>query len=617
MNTEVFVPGRKVPAEQKNQTEEAFTSLEESVFTALETYSNVHRGSGHFSRVTTRLFDQTREIVLEYLGLDKHDYAVLYLTPRRAAIFRKFLPPESFRCVTSRDIGLPLGIEALAVRRKALPPKVPFQSGGGTARLVAPGWVIRSRIPDRFEAGTPAIINIIALARALQIIRENGNDVFKGAAGKALTSREIPYHDEPEELSGKDLLNKLRMTCIGSGFQVQVPEGSRPFINLDNAASTPALRPVWEAVCNTWRQPEHVHREIIRDVSALCAEFLGASPENYEVIFASNTTEAINLAAESLSLERDPEFEPVVVNTLLEHNSNEIPWREISGTTLIRLKVNPEGFVDTEELERQLNQYNKEGRYGKKRIRLVAVSGASNVLGTFNNLQEISRIVHLYGARLLVDAAQLVAHRKVEMENWGVDYLALSGHKVYAPFGTGVLVVRKGLLCFNPAGMDLIRSSGEENVVGIAALGKSLHLLQKVGFDLIREEEQALTRKALEGMSGIPGLKIHGIKDPDSPQFMNKGGVIPFEVKGMMSDKVAKELDSRGGIGVRAGCHCAHMLVKWLVQVPPVFEQIQGAIILLFRKMELPGVVRVSIGIENTGEDIDILVQTLKKIAKK
>lgn len=375
MNTEVLVPGGKVPAEQKNQTEEAFASLEESVLSALKTYSNVHRGSGHFSRVTTRLFDQTREIFLEYLGLDKRNYAVLYLTPRRAAIFRKFLPPDSFRCVTSRDIGLPLGIEALAVQRKALPPKVPFQSGGGTARLVAPGWVIRSRIPDRFEAGTPAIINIIALARALQIIREKGNNVFKGT-GEALTSREIPNHDEPEEFSGKDLLNKLRMTCIGSGFQVQVPEGTRSFINLDNAASTPAFMPVWDAVCNTWRQPEHVHREIIMDVSSLCAEFLGASPENYEVIFTSNTTEAINLAAESLSLERDPEFEPVVVNTLLEHNSNEIPWREISGTTLLRLQVNPEGFVEPDELERLLSQYNKEGRYEKKRIRLVAVSGS-------------------------------------------------------------------------------------------------------------------------------------------------------------------------------------------------------------------------------------------------
>jgi selenocysteine lyase/cysteine desulfurase len=99
--------------------------------------------------------------------------------------------------------------------------------------------------------------------------------------------------------------------------------------------------------------------------------------------------------------------------------------------------------------------------------------------GVFNNLEEISRIVHLYGTRLLVDAAQLVAHRKVEMERCGIDYLVFSAHKVYAPFGTGVMVVRKGLLNFSPEELELIRSSGEENAVGIVALGKALVLLQR------------------------------------------------------------------------------------------------------------------------------------------
>jgi selenocysteine lyase/cysteine desulfurase len=106
---------------------------------------------------------------------------------------------------------------------------------------------------------------------------------------------------------------------------------------------------------------------------------------------------------------------------------------------------------------------------------------------------EISRIVHQYGARLLVDAAQLVAHRKVEVERFEMDYLVLSAHKVYAPFGCGVLVARKGLLHFSSEEMELIRSSGEENAGGIAALGKSMVLLQRIGMDVIREEEQFLT----------------------------------------------------------------------------------------------------------------------------
>ena len=130
------------------------------------------------------------------------------------------------------------------------------------------------------------------------------------------------------------------------------------------------------------------------------------------------------------------------------------------------------------------------------------MSGASNVLGVFNDLAEIGRIVHRYGARLLVDAAQLVAHRKVAMESSGIDYLAFSAHKAYAPFGTGVLVARKGLLSFSPAEMERIRSSGEENVGGIAALGKALVLLQRIGLDVIQEEEQALTARALLGHGG-------------------------------------------------------------------------------------------------------------------
>ena len=159
---------------------------------------------------------------------------------------------------------------------------------------------------------------------------------------------------------------------------------------------------------------------------------------------------------------------------------------------------------------------------------------------------EISRIVHLYGARLLVDAAQLAAHRRVEMDEWGIDYLAFSGHKVYAPFGCGALVVKKGLLKFTPSEMDLIRSSGEENTGGIAALGKALVLLQRIGMEVIRTEEQALTARALHGLAKRDGIKVHGIKDPNSPAFARKLGVIAFEVKGALSGSVAGALAERG-----------------------------------------------------------------------
>jgi cysteine desulfurase/selenocysteine lyase len=627
------------PVLKDNEIAEAFAELWRGVQAALETYSNVHRGSGHNSMVSTHLYEQARDIVLEYLGLNgglvhgghvhTDKYVVIFCTPRRAELLKAQLEPESYQSVSSQDIGLPLGVRALAVKSKALPIGVPFQTGGGTARLVFPGWVIWAKAPDKFEAGTPAIVNVIAFAKALRLIQHFGNDTFQGAAAEKIAgteklaidakseATEILYHDELEKYSGRELLDELRQTLIGRGVRVPTVEGARPYTNLDNAASTPTFTPIWDAVCQAWRQPRQVQQEIIHEVKSICAGVLGAPLAAYDVIFTSNTTEAINLTAESLRDESQQGFESVVLNTLLEHNSNELPWRRVPGFSLIRLPVDAEGLVDLNDLETLLCAYNQNGQHGKKRIKLVAVSGASNVLGVFNNLAEISRIVHRYGARLLVDAAQLVAHRKVEMEGCGIDYLAFSAHKVYAPFGCGMLLARKGLLHFSPAELELIQSSGEENVGGIAALGKALVLLQRIGLDVIQEEEQALTGRALRGLAQIPGLTIYGIKDPDSPRFAHKGGVIVFRLEGILAPQVAKGLAEQGGIGVRAGCHCAHLLIKHLLNIHPLLKLLQGLIVTLFPQVALPGLTRVSLGIENSEEDVDTLIHVLGKIARQ
>ncbi len=591
---------------------EALSELERGVQAALETYSNVHRGSGHNSMVSTRLFEQARDIVLEHLGLDDGKYVVIFCTPRRAETLAAQLAPGSYRSVSSQDLGLSLGVRALAVDRKALPRGIPSQTGGGTARLVSPGWVVWARAPERFEAGTPAIVNVIALAKALRLLRDGRRDTLQGATAGSLAATAILHHDELASYSGRQLLAELRRTLIGHGVSVPTTDGARPFVNLDNGASTPTFGPIWDAVRKTWRQPRQVQQEVIREVRSVCASVLGAPLSAYDVVFTSNTTDAINLVAESLRHESEP---GVVLNTLLEHNSNELPWRAASGHSLVRLPVDPEGFLDLRELETTLRAHNVRGEPGARRITLVAVSGASNVLGVFNDLAEISRIAHRHGARLLVDGAQLVAHRKIDMEACGIDYLAFSGHKVYAPFGCGVLLARKGLLAFSPAEMERISSSGEENAGGIAALGKALVLLQRVGLDVIQEEEQALTGRALRGLAQIPGLKIYGIQDADSARFAHKGGVIAFGLKGMMPDRVARALAERGGIGVRSGCHCAHMLIKRLLGIPPLLQRLQGVIVTLFPRMELPGVVRVSLGIENTEQDVDRLIQVLAAIA--
>ena len=596
---------------------DAFADLERGVFAALETYSNVHRGSGYNSLVSTHLFEQARTIVLEYLGLTNSKYVVIFCSPGGAEALRAKLKPENYQSISSHEIGMPLGVRALVIKRKSLPGGVPFQTGGGTTTLVSPGWVIWAKAPDKFEAGTPSIINIITFARALLLIRKSGKDIFLNPAAEKLTAADILFRDELEKYSGKELLDELRKTLIGQAIYVPSAEGIRPYINLDNSASTPTFIPVWNAVRQTWQQPEQIQQEIIQQVKSICNEALDAPMTDYDLIFTSNTTEAINLAAESLSRESDPGIEPVILSTLLEHTSNDLPWRMIRKFSMIRLQIDPEGFLDLNELETVLTEYNQKGQHGKKRIKLMAVSGCSNVLGSFNYLQEISQIAHKYKVHLLVDAAQMVAHRKIEMERWGIDYLAFSAHKVYAPFGTGILFARKGFLNFNPAELRQIQSYGEENTGGIAALGKSLLILKRIGMEVIREEEKILTRHTLNGLANIDGLRIYGVKDPDSPRFSQKGGVIVFTIKGLMSDKVAKELAIRGGIGVRYGCHCAHILVKHILSVPPGLERFQRIIASLFRRLRFPGVARVSLGIQTTERDIDNLIQIVGKIAAR
>ena len=595
----------------------AFAELERAVYAALETYSNVHRGAGHHSMVSTALYERAREIVLEHLGLDAARHVVAFCSGWRAAELEAQLEPGSYHALSSRDIGLPLGLTALAVRRSALPKGTPIQTGGDVVDLVAHGYVVWADAPRRFEAGTPSIVNAITLAKALTVIRRLGSECFAGGDGSS-TAAEILHRDEFSGACGKELLLALRGALVGRDVRVPTAKGERLYINLDNGASTPTFDPIWETVRQTWRQPERVRREIVRQVREICAEFLGAPLAEYDIVFTCNTTEALNLAAQSLEVEHANGAEPVVLNTQLEHHSNELPWRYVPGVSLVRLHVDGDGFVDLGELERVLRAHNQEHAHGAKRVCIVAVSGASNVLGSFNDLQAIGRVVHRYGARFLVDGAQLVAHRSVDMIEAGIDYLAFSGHKLYAPFGSGALVVRRGLLNCQPAELARIKASGEENVVGIAALGKAITLLQRVGMDVLEEMERSLTRRTLRGLSRIPGIKVFGVPDPDAPRFHRRGGTIVFSAKRVPHNLVAKELGEKVGIGVRNGCFCAHSIVRELLNIHPVRTFIGALGLRLFPGYFLPilpGAVRVSLGLENNARHVDALIQTLEEIA--
>lgn len=601
--------------------ETAFAELDRGVYSALETYSNVHRGTGHYSLASTTLFERARDIVLEHLDLDQGRHEVVFCTPWRAEIFRAQLAPESCSILSSSDFGLPLGLRAVVAPKSALPRGTPFQTGGGTIRMVSPGSVVWSDAPDRFEAGTPNVVGAIAFAKALLLTEHFGADVFRAQAGGApvetaqSSSAKLMNQDEFAGCSGRELLLRLRESMIGRGLLVPTACGQRPYVNLDNAASTPALRPVWDVVCQVWRQPEAVGHEIIRDVRKTCSRFLGAPLQEYDVIFTSNATEALNVVAQNLDWGAGERTEPVVLNTVLEHHSNELPWRYLPHVSLVRLPVDDQGFVDLGALEGLLRGYNSDRVHGRKRIVLVALSGASNVLGSLNDTSTISRIAHDHGAQILVDGAQLVAHRRVDMEASGIDYLTFSAHKIYAPFGGGALVARKRLLTIDPAQLTEIKASGEENVVGIAALGKAMTLLERVGMDVIEEEERALTRRILDGLSRMEGVRVYGVGDAGSPRFYDRAGVISFSFSTTPHNLAARELAERHGIGVRNGCFCAHITVQHALRIHPIRILVARLAFLVSSRLDdsvLPGMVRVSLGIGNGDEDIDVLLDALR-----
>ena len=224
------------PVSRDNEILNVFSDLEKGIYLALETYSNVHRGSGHFSMVTTHLFEQARDIVLDYLGLKKKQYTVIFCTSGNVELFRKQLLPDDYKVLSSRDFSLSLGVRALAVKKGVLSKLAPVHTGGGTARLISKNWVVWAKTPEKYEAGTPAIINIIAFARALKLSKKFGKDIFQNPIAEKMTASEIIFNDELDKFSGKDLLNELKQTLIGKNVIVPTAEGMRKFINLDNSA---------------------------------------------------------------------------------------------------------------------------------------------------------------------------------------------------------------------------------------------------------------------------------------------------------------------------------------------------------------------------------------------
>jgi cysteine desulfurase / selenocysteine lyase len=427
----------------------------------------------------------------------------------------------------------------------------------------------------------------------------------------------------------------VRQRVVGLDVRVPLLDGSsRPYINFDNAASTPAFWDVTEALELFLPWYASVHRgsgfksqvatDAYDDARATVARFFGAgNHDGRATIFVKNTTEAINKAARRIPLGGDD----VVLVSLMEHHSNDLPWRPRAHT--VHIGVLPDGRLDLDDVRRKFAEYGR-------RVKVLAISGASNVTGYINPIHELAELAHAHGAAILVDAAQLAPHRAINMlplaDPGHIDFLAASGHKLYAPYGSGVLIgpaevfAREGPDYSGGGTVEIVTEdevywnapperdeAGSPNVLGAVAMAVACRVLSEIGMDCLAAHEAALTRYALAEMRQIEGIEIYGDADPDHAG--ERLGVIPFNVKGLSHYLVGAVLGTEYGIGVRNGCFCAHPYVLHLLDIAEQVAWSWRKQVVAGVRAHLPGLVRVSFGCYNSVEEVDWLVRALRRIA--
>jgi cysteine desulfurase/selenocysteine lyase len=378
--------------------------------------------------------------------------------------------------------------------------------------------------------------------------------------------------------------------------------GTRAY--LDSASSSLTPTPVLEAMNGYYLEARaNVHRGMYRTSGeaseryelsrAKVARFLNAVPE--EIVFTRGATESLNLLAYALCGKYGPGDE--IVLTEMEHHANLVPWQQMAlqhGFTLKFIPVKPDFTLDMEAARMLIGP----------NTRLVSVVHASNVLGTVNPVKRIAELAHAAGAICIVDAAQSIGHRRVDVKELDCDFLVFSGHKMLGPTGIGILWGKKSLLeALDPFqfGGDMIREvtltastwndvpwkfeAGTPNIAGAIGLGAAVDYLESVGLEAIEAHERALTAYAIARISAIPGLRVIGPKEGE------RVGAVAFDVPGMHPHDLVTLLD-REGVSIRGGQHCAM----------PLHE-----------KFGLPGTGRASFHLYNEESDADLLAAVIMK----
>ena len=330
------------------------------------------------------------------------------------------------------------------------------------------------------------------------------------------------------------------------------------------------------------------------------AKFIHAASTK-EIIFTRNATESLNLVAYSYGLSHLQKGDEIVVS-ILEHHSNQLPWRmvaEKTGAVVKYLECDRQGHILDADLQAAFSEKTK----------LVAVTQVSNVLGIRTPIEKIVALARKSGAVVVLDAAQSTPHMEVDVQKLGVDFLAFSGHKLMAPMGIGVLYGRKELLSEMPpflTGGEMIRTvtrdkvvyaglphkfeAGTVNGAGAWALAAAIRYLQEVGYEQIQKQELLLTTQLMDGLKKVPHVQVQGSPDPKE-----HCGIVSFTIDGVHPHDVSSILDA-DGIAVRAGHHCAQ----------PLMQQIG-----------VMSTTRASMYFYNTEEDIEKLLASVQTIRRR
>lgn len=412
--------------------------------------------------------------------------------------------------------------------------------------------------------------------------------------------------------------------------EIQLPNGSyiTP-INFDNGATTPPLKSVIEIIVQNIKNYGPIARgvgykgeyctKMFNDSRETILNFFGVNNCNdYTVVYTKSDTESLNILSNTLVMNK----EDMILTTRMEHHANDLPFRKVG--TMIYIDVDELGRININHIEEALIKY-------KDKIKIVTITGASNVTGYMNPIHEIARIAHKYNAIIIVDGAQLVAHKEVNLrgsyEEDDIDFITFSAHKAYSPFGSGAIVGKKQYLnnpdpflsgggCVSGVFDERVLwtsipekfEAGTQNFFGVITMAKSLSDLKNIGFDNIEEHEAKLKNYLIDNMKKINNVTLYG----DTENTDDRLGVITFNVENRDYESLAFKMATEKGISLRAGKFCAHPYVYRLMGVKDwdAYKDIVSC-------DHYYGMVRASLGLYNTTEEADIFLNHLEYVANR